>query len=51
MAFYLDCRPALDSWGGVRMRTMKFLDDWIGELPWKASAATSSSAQPKPSSS
>ncbi|KZV85109.1 cytochrome c and c1 heme-lyase [Exidia glandulosa HHB12029] len=29
-SFYLDCRPALDNWEGVKMRTQRFFTRWFG---------------------
>lgn len=31
-SFYLDARPALDNWEGVRMRASNFWDTWVGSL-------------------
>lgn len=42
-AFHIDARPALDSWEGIRMRVMRFLN-----TPWRNSATSSSSAVPTP---
>jgi cytochrome c heme-lyase len=30
LSFYLDVRPALDSWEGVRMRLLRAWDDIVG---------------------
>ncbi|KZT11438.1 cytochrome C1 heme lyase [Laetiporus sulphureus 93-53] len=30
LSFYLDARPALDNWDGVRMRVERFCERWIG---------------------
>ena len=34
LAFYLDTRPALDNWEGVKMRLEGFAERWFGPLPW-----------------
>ena len=34
LAFYIDARPALDNWEGVKMRTTRFLERWVGPVPW-----------------
>ena len=31
-SFYIDARPALDSWEGVRMRAERFWEQWAGKL-------------------
>ena len=47
LAFYLDVQPALDSWGAVKMRSTKFVESWLGPMPWttKAPAAANNSGQ------
>ncbi|KDE05282.1 hypothetical protein MVLG_04314 [Microbotryum lychnidis-dioicae p1A1 Lamole] len=30
LAFFIDCRPALDGWEGVRMRIDKVRENWLG---------------------
>ncbi|SCV73924.1 BQ2448_6354 [Microbotryum intermedium] len=30
LAFFIDCRPALDGWEGVRMRVDKVREEWFG---------------------
>jgi cytochrome c heme-lyase len=37
-AFYLDVRPALDGWEGVRMRAEHFWQRWFGGAPMDQSA-------------
>lgn len=32
LSFYLDARPALDNWDGVRMRVERFWERWTGKL-------------------
>ncbi|KAL6309027.1 cytochrome c/c1 heme-lyase [Sparassis latifolia] len=32
LSFYLDARPALDNWDGVRMRMERFWGRWVGKL-------------------
>ncbi|KAI0781083.1 cytochrome C1 heme lyase [Trametes elegans] len=34
VSFFLDVRPALDSWEGVRLRTERFWQRWVGGL-WR----------------
>ncbi|KAI0818718.1 cytochrome c/c1 heme lyase-domain-containing protein [Irpex lacteus] len=46
LSFYLDVRPAIDNWEGLRLRTTHFLNRWVGDL-WN----TSSPSKPAPSSS
>ncbi|GJE86951.1 cytochrome C1 heme lyase [Phanerochaete sordida] len=41
-SFYLDVRPALDSWEGVRLRAEKFVSNWVGDL-WSSSSPSPSS--------
>jgi len=45
LSFYLDVRPAVDNWEGVRMRAQKFWERWVGS-PW-----TSPSSPPTQTSS
>lgn len=35
LSFYLDVRPALDNWDGVRLRAERFWSRWVGQL-WNA---------------
>lgn len=44
LSFYLDVRPALDNWEGVRMRASNFWERWIG-------SKLSTPPPPKPASS
>jgi cytochrome c heme-lyase len=30
LSFYLDVRPALDNWEGVKMRVGRFWSSWLG---------------------
>lgn len=32
LSFYLDVRPALDNWEGVRLRAQMFWQRWTGDL-------------------
>jgi cytochrome c heme-lyase len=32
LSFYLDVRPAMDSWEGVKMRMERFWERWVGKL-------------------
>lgn len=32
VSFFLDVRPALDNWEGVKMRASRFLDRWTGSI-------------------
>lgn len=41
LSFYLDVRPALDDWEGVRLRAERFWEQWIG-------ASTQSTSSPPP---
>ncbi|KAI0928862.1 hypothetical protein AcW1_005977 [Taiwanofungus camphoratus] len=36
-SFYLDARPALDSWDGIKMRAERFCERWIGKV-WSSPA-------------
>lgn len=42
VSFFLDVRPALDNWEGVKMRVERFWGRWFGNM---------SSSSPAPSSS
>jgi cytochrome c heme-lyase len=42
LSFFLDVRPALDNWEGVKMRAERFWDQWFGK------PNISSSSNPKP---
>ncbi|RDB20994.1 Cytochrome c1 heme lyase [Hypsizygus marmoreus] len=46
LSFFLDVRPALDNWEGVKMRAENFLGRWFGKL----SSDTASSAKSSQSS-
>lgn len=43
LAFYMDVRPALDNWEGVKMRVSRFWERWVGL--GSASAPSRSQAQ------
>ncbi|KAL5533216.1 CYT2 [Sanghuangporus sanghuang] len=47
LSFYLDVRPALDNWDAVKMRSLRFLERWVGPLPWTNAAATNDSGGAK----
>lgn len=42
LAFYIDCRPALDDYEGVRMRASRFWKNWFPST----AAAESGSSRP-----
>ncbi|EPT05938.1 hypothetical protein FOMPIDRAFT_1039250 [Fomitopsis schrenkii] len=46
LSFYLDARPALDNWDGVRMRAERFWERWAGKL-WSNGATSTDSASPR----
>jgi len=50
LSFYLDARPALDNWDGVKMRIERFKERWIGKLWGSGSPVPPASehAQPRP---
>ncbi|CAL1704295.1 unnamed protein product [Somion occarium] len=48
LSFYLDVRPALDNWEGVRLRTAKFWHRWTDKI---RAPSTSSTPTPSPKSS
>ncbi|CCM02922.1 uncharacterized protein FIBRA_05036 [Fibroporia radiculosa] len=35
LSFYLDARPALDNWDGVKMRAQRLWERWVGK-PWNS---------------
>ena len=39
-SFYIDARPALDNWEGVKMRAERFWEEWVDKL-WGSSVKTS----------
>ncbi|KAL5490215.1 CYT2 [Sanghuangporus weigelae] len=47
LSFYLDVRPALDNWDAVKMRSLRFLERWVGPLPWTNAAAVNDSGGAK----
>jgi cytochrome c heme-lyase len=46
LSFFLDVRPALDNWEGVKMRAERFWEQWVG----KPNISSSSNAKPADSS-
>ena len=47
LSFYLDARPALDNWDGVRMRAERFWERWVGK-PWSSKATSPGSVSSRP---
>lgn len=45
LSFYLDCRPALDSWEGIKMRTGRFFSSCLSRL---SSSPSSPPTTPNP---
>ena len=43
VSFYLDVRPALDSWEAVKMRTSRFFDRWISDALSRTNVAKADS--------
>ncbi|KAI0080611.1 cytochrome c and c1 heme-lyase [Panus rudis PR-1116 ss-1] len=43
-SFYLDVRPALDNWEGVRMRAERFWERWVGSM-WNSNSRPTPSAK------
>lgn len=50
VSFFLDVRPALDNWEGVKMRTTRFFDRWTGSITQSLFGPSESSTPPKQSS-
>lgn len=46
LSFYLDARPALDNWDGVRMRAERFWERWVGRS-WTTKATSPEPAPPR----
>ncbi|KAK4050330.1 Cytochrome c1 heme lyase [Microbotryomycetes sp. JL221] len=42
LAFYIDCRPALDDWEGVKMRMTRWWNSWSTVTPQSSSTTTRS---------
>ncbi|THH13604.1 hypothetical protein EW146_g6628 [Bondarzewia mesenterica] len=46
VSFFLDVRPALDSWEGVKMRAGRFVDRWAGSLFQSITTPSPAPSQP-----
>ncbi|TFY68243.1 hypothetical protein EVG20_g3636 [Dentipellis fragilis] len=46
VSFFLDARPALDSWEGVKMRASRFVEKWVGSIFQSPSTAPSGKKDP-----